>query len=118
MKPTSFRVQGIDWGVRALRSLERLVLVDLIRDPYSRPALLWAFTTLVLGTAAYHRLEGWSWLDALYFCVISLATVGFGDLTPTTPLAKAFTVVYVINGIVILLSLFDRIRVLRTQPPS
>ena len=51
----------------------------------------------------------------LTFCVISLATIGYGDLTPTTPLAKAFTIVYVINGIVILLALFDRIRVVRAR---
>jgi voltage-gated potassium channel len=69
----------------------------------------------LLGTFVYHWLEGWSFLDALYFCVISLATIGYGDFTPTTPIARAFTIVYVINGIVILLSLFDRIRVVRSQ---
>jgi hypothetical protein len=63
----------------------------------------------------YHWLEGWSFLDAFYFCVISLATVGYGDLTPTTPVAKLFTVVYVINGIVILLAVFDRIRAVRKE---
>ena len=47
--------------------------------------------------------------------MISLATVGYGDLTPTTPAARAFTIVYVINGIVILLALFDRIRLVRTR---
>ena len=70
---------------------------------------------LLVGTLAYHWLEGWSYLDALYFCVITLATVGYGDLTPTTPIAKVFTIFYVINGVVILLSVFDRIRVVRSQ---
>lgn len=50
-----------------------------------------------------------------YFCVISLATVGYGDLTLTTPLAKIVTFSYVINGTGILLALFDRIRVVRTR---
>ena len=67
------------------------------------------------GTLVYHWLEGWSYLDALYFCVISLATIGYGDFTPTTQLGRAFTIVYVINGIVILLALFDRIRFVRTR---
>jgi len=47
--------------------------------------------------------------------VISLATIGYGDLTPTTPEAKVFTIIYVINGIAILLALFDRVRAVRTQ---
>ena len=70
---------------------------------------------LLAGVLVYHWLEGWSYLDALYFCVVSLATVGYGDLTPTTPLAKLFTIIYLINGIGILLALFDRIRVVRAR---
>ncbi|RIK18829.1 MAG: two pore domain potassium channel family protein [Anaerolineae bacterium] len=70
---------------------------------------------LLVGVLVYHWLEGWSLLDALYFCVITLATIGYGDLTPTTPEAKLFTIFYVINGIGILLGFFDRIRAVRSS---
>jgi uncharacterized membrane protein YphA (DoxX/SURF4 family) len=95
------------------RPLYRLFLVDLLQDKESRPILIYAVITLLFGMFAYHWLEGWSYLDALYFSVISLATIGYGDLTPTTPLAKVFTIVYVLNGIGILVGLFDRIRAVR-----
>lgn len=95
------------------KPIRDLFLLDIVSDKESRPMLLWALGTLLLGTLVYHRLEGWSYLDALYFCVISLATIGYGDLTPTTPEAKLFTIFYVINGIVILLAFFDRVRAVR-----
>ena len=95
------------------RPISHLFLLDVISDKESRPMLLWALVTLLMGVLVYHRLEGWSYLDALYFCVISLATIGYGDLTPTTPESKLFTIFYVINGIVILLAFFDRVRVVR-----
>lgn len=105
----------VEQKIEKYHPIKSLFLVDVIRDRESRPTLLWAATTLLIGMLVYHWLEGWSYLDALYFCVISLATIGYGDFVPTTSLARAFTIIYVINGIVILLALFDRIRVVRMR---
>jgi cation transport ATPase len=54
---------------------------------------------LVTGTVAYRLLEDWGWIDSFYFSVITLTTVGYGDLSPSTPASKLFTIVYVITGI-------------------
>ena len=54
---------------------------------------------LLTGTLAYRLLEDWGWIDSFYFSVITLTTVGYGDLSPSTPASKLFTVVYVISGI-------------------
>lgn len=51
------------------------------------------------GTLCYRWLEGWSWVDALYFCVATLTTVGYGDVTPTTDVGKVFTIGYLTTGI-------------------
>ena len=101
-------------GVARARPLRNLFLLDVIQDRGSRSILLWAAGALLIGMLVYHRLEGWSLFDALYFSVITLATVGYGDLVPTTPIAKLFTIVYVVNGVSILLTLLDRVRVVRT----
>jgi len=98
-----------------IRPLKRLLLLDVLSDKESRPVFYWAGGMLLAGVLVYHWLEGWSYLDALYFCVVSLATVGYGDFTPTTPLARVFTIFYLINGIAILLALFDRLRVVRAR---
>ncbi len=76
----------------------------LARQPKYRASILWLVVLLLAGMVFYHFVEGWSWLDALYFCVITLATVGYGDLAPTTPEAKIFTMVYLFLGISIFVS--------------
>ncbi|AFU99341.2 potassium channel protein [Simiduia agarivorans SA1 = DSM 21679] len=50
------------------------------------------------GTVFYTLAEGWPWLDALYFCVMTVATIG-SDLSPATPVAKVFTMVYLFTGV-------------------
>jgi hypothetical protein len=55
-------------------------------------------TLLVIGTVFYSVVEGWSPLDSLYFSMITLTTVGYGDLTPSTPASRSFTVLYILVG--------------------
>lgn len=55
--------------------------------------------TLGVGTVFYHFVEGLSWLDSYYFCVVTLATVGYGDITPHTNLGKLFTTFYIFIGV-------------------
>jgi voltage-gated potassium channel len=57
---------------------------------------------LGLGTVVYHLLEGWGWIDSFYFSVITLTSVGYGDLAPTSPESKLFTTVYIVTGISLL----------------
>jgi voltage-gated potassium channel len=72
------------------------------RDPEGKVLLVGAATMVGVGTVVYHVLEGWSFVDSLYFSVVTLATVGYGDFHPTTVPAKLFTVGYILIGIGIL----------------
>ena len=59
-----------------------------------------AVLVLVAGGAIfYHIVEKLSWLNAVYFCVITLATVGYGDIVPHTDAGKVFTIFYVLTGV-------------------
>ncbi|TGC09144.1 potassium channel family protein [Methanolobus halotolerans] len=78
-------------------------LIKMLKEPEFRSLLTLVIITLVLGTVVYHNIEGWRWLDSLYFSVIVLTTIGFGDFAPTTDIGKIFTVIYVFLGLGILL---------------
>jgi len=54
---------------------------------------------LLIGTVFYHLQERWSLIDAFYFSVTTLTTVGYGDLAPTTSIGKLFTVGYIFSGL-------------------
>ena len=94
-------------------SLYKTLFLDVLFDRRTRPIFIYAAVMIFFGAAVYHWLEGWDWLDSLYFVVITLTTIGYGDFSPTTPLTKIITIFYGLNGIVLLLMLFDVIRTLR-----
>ena len=71
----------------------------LREDPEFRAIAFALGILLAGGTIFYWRAEGWSILDSLYFCVITMATIGYGDLVPASPLSKIFTIGFVIFGI-------------------
>ena len=74
--------------------------------PRFRAAMMLAVILLMSGTIFYRSVEGWSWIDALYFSATTVSTVGFGDLAPQTDLGKIFTVVYIFVGVGVFVLLF------------
>ena len=98
---------------RKHKFLSDVFLLDVLSDRRTRPVLIYITVLILLGTVLYHWLEGWDWIDSFYFVVITLTTIGYGDFSPTTPLTKIITVYYGINGIMVLLLLYDIVRRLR-----
>jgi voltage-gated potassium channel len=58
---------------------------------------------LVAGIAGYHIIEGWNWFDALYMTVITLATVGYGEIHQLSLPGRVFTIFLIFSGMGILL---------------
>ena len=54
---------------------------------------------VVSGTVFFRFVEGWSWLDAYFFTVVTLSTVGYGSLVPATALGKIGTTVFIFAGL-------------------
>ena len=79
------------------------------RDPQFRFLTFLVVVTLMGGTIFYSLEEGWSVVDAFYFSVTTLTTVGLGDLTPKTTIGKLFTVVYIFAGLSIILGFIETV---------
>ncbi len=88
----------------AKKKLDEVSQTSFLINNFSKIAAI-AIGFIAIGTVFYHIVEKWSWLDSVYFCVVTLATVGYGDFVPTTPLGKLFTIFYIIVGISIFVAL-------------
>lgn len=88
------------------------------RDPELRALSVALVGLLAGGSAFYSTVEGWSPVDAVYFSVMTLATVGYGDLAPTTPVSKLFTAVYVIVGAGIFVAFITKVSHRRVRTSS
>ena len=84
-------------------------LISFLKDKEYQSLLLTTGIVLAIGSTVYHNLEGWSWLDSLYFSVITLTTVGYGDFSPQTDAGKIFTMIYIVVGLGIVLSFVETV---------
>jgi voltage-gated potassium channel len=73
--------------------------LSALREPHIAILLMMTFSLIGCATVFYHWQEGWRWLDAAYFSVVTIASVGYGDLTPKTDGGKLFTILYIFSGI-------------------
>lgn len=80
-----------------------------LKDPKFQALFFLVILTLTAGTLFYRQAEGWSLLDSFYFSVITLTTVGYGDLSPSTGASKIFTIFYIFVGIGIILGFVNAI---------
>jgi voltage-gated potassium channel Kch len=90
--------------VLAFRGLRRAVAA-VWRDPETKALPFVAGALLLTGTIFYWRAEDWTIVQSLYFSVVTLTTIGYGDFTPTSAGTQIFTIIYVLTGLGVFVAL-------------
>ena len=90
------------WAFAQLGSLDERV------HQKSHRARLTAFmfaTWNAVGMIVFHFLEGWGWVESIYFCFETLLTIGLGDFVPNTTNGERFQFLFCVFGLGLLASL-------------
>jgi hypothetical protein len=56
-------------------------------------------SVLILGTVGFMLVEHLPVTDAIYFTIVTIATVGYGDISPATPAGKILAVILIVTGV-------------------
>jgi len=84
-------------------------LISFLKDKEYQDLLITTAVIIAFGSVAFHYLEGWNWIDSVYFSVITLTTIGYGDFSPQTDGGKIFAIFYIFIGIGIILSFINTV---------
>jgi len=76
-----------------------LTMDDLQDSQPATVALALVIGYVVAGVAFYHASTAWTWVQSLYFVIVTLTSVGYGDLVPEGELIRLFTSVYIVVGV-------------------
>ncbi|KAI1455034.1 voltage-gated potassium channel [Annulohypoxylon moriforme] len=55
---------------------------------------------LLVGALIFSTIEGWNYLDSVYWADVTLFTVGFGEISPQTKLGRGLLVPYALIGVI------------------
>lgn len=53
----------------------------------------------LVGTIFYHTVEGWTYLQSVYFVTMTITTIGYGDFVPKTEIGMVFSMFLALIGI-------------------
>jgi voltage-gated potassium channel len=69
-------------------------------------SLILAVSLFFVSTVGYRWLENFSWSEAIYMTIITLSTVGFGEVHPLTAPGRLFTAGIIVMGVIIIAVFF------------
>lgn len=71
-----------------------------------KASIILLFIIILIGTFGFSLLERVDLFTAIYWTIATIATIGYGDVVPTTIGGKAFSIIIIISGVTVALYTF------------
>jgi len=82
-------------------------LLTRLPTKYVTSGLILIVILFIYGILGSHYIMGLNFVDSIYYAVITMATVGYGDYTPTTGIQKIFATTLALAGVALLAYVFN-----------
>lgn len=74
-----------------------------MEDSALKKPILILSSIIIIGTIGFNLIENGGLLDSFYWTIVTITTVGYGDIPITTTLGKVFAVFLIITGVGVIL---------------
>ena len=90
VQPLAFhsKLETLNSKLYLMISLKRIII-----------GVVWLVAIFLIGSFGYVFLEGWSFFEGFYMTVITLTTVGYGEVRPLTQTGRTFTIMLIFLGV-------------------
>ena len=55
---------------------------------------------VLVGTAGFHTIEGWTWFDGFYMTLTTMSTVGYGEIHPLSHAGRIFNSALILASVI------------------
>ncbi|WP_278944769.1 ion channel [Methanobrevibacter smithii] len=86
--------------IRVVKLAQFDIIKDLFRKTGLHKVLIGIFITILIFWAAFFLFSpSYGWVDDFYFVIVTLTTVGYGDVTPKTYNEKVLAIILILIGV-------------------
>ncbi|HAT47489.1 MAG TPA: potassium channel protein [Flavobacteriales bacterium] len=83
----------------ARRRLEAMMMFSFRVFPRIYLAVAFVIGVVIFGSVGYMVVEGYSWVEALFMTIITVSTVGFGEVRPLSDQGMVFTTILIMGSL-------------------
>jgi hypothetical protein len=82
----------------AEKLIKKALPAEVWSDKYLLATLIAAGIYVIISSIVWMIVEPWNFIESLYFTIITITSVGYGDYKPSSDLSRWMVIVFIISG--------------------